>query len=85
LEEPLKLPALKIDLPLYWFFVLAPIRFVLFHLYVLLQVLLLSTAVVYNDAVNRTVKSLATEQVLPQATSPSSQRSGIGIFCSLRR
>ncbi|HVR57210.1 MAG TPA: pentapeptide repeat-containing protein [Pseudolabrys sp.] len=57
LEEPLKLPALNIDLPLYWFFILAPILFVLLHFYVLLQVLLLGrTAAAYNEAVNRAVR-----------------------------
>jgi uncharacterized protein YjbI with pentapeptide repeats len=57
LGDPLKLPVLNIDLPLYWFFILAPILFVLFHLYVLLQVLLLGrTAVAYNDTVNQAVK-----------------------------
>ena len=57
LEELLKLPVLNIDLPLYWFFILAPILFVLLHLYVLLQVLLLGrTAVAYNDTVNQAVK-----------------------------
>jgi uncharacterized protein YjbI with pentapeptide repeats len=60
LEEPLKLPALNIDLPLFWFFVLAPILFVLFHLYVLLQVLLLGrTAAAYNEIINSTFCSAA--------------------------
>jgi uncharacterized protein YjbI with pentapeptide repeats len=54
LGEPLKLPVLNIDLPLFWFYVLAPILFVLFHLYVLLQVLLLGrTAAAYNESLNR--------------------------------
>jgi uncharacterized protein YjbI with pentapeptide repeats len=58
LEEPLRLPALNIDLPLYWFFLLAPILFVLLHLYVLLQVLLLGrTAAAYNEIVDRAVAS----------------------------
>jgi hypothetical protein len=58
LDEPLKMPVLNIDLPLYWFFVLAPVLFVLLHFYVLLQVLLLGrTAAAYNDAVNQAVKS----------------------------
>ena len=55
LAEPVKLPALNIDLPLWWFFVLAPILFVIFHSYVLLQVLLLGrTAAAYNDAIEKT-------------------------------
>jgi uncharacterized protein YjbI with pentapeptide repeats len=52
LAAPLKLPVLNIDLPLWGFFFLAPIMFVIFHAYVLLQVLLLGrTAAAYNDAV----------------------------------
>ena len=52
LDEPTKLPVLNIDLPLWWFFLLAPILFVVFHVYVLLQVLLLGrTAAVYNATI----------------------------------
>jgi hypothetical protein len=58
LQEPLKLPVLNIDLPLYWFFVLAPLLFVLLHFYVLLQVLLLSrTAAAYNETLDEAIKS----------------------------
>jgi len=47
-----KLPVLNIDLPLWGFFFLAPILFVIFHAYVLIQVILLArTATAYNDAV----------------------------------
>jgi uncharacterized protein YjbI with pentapeptide repeats len=54
LDEPMKLPVLNIDLPLWWFFLLAPVLFVIFHLYVLLQVLLLGrTAAAYNSAIVR--------------------------------
>jgi hypothetical protein len=54
LAEPLKLPVLNIDLPLWGFFFLAPILFVIMHVYVLLQVLLLArTAAAYNTAVER--------------------------------
>jgi len=54
LAEPLKLPVLNIDLPLLGFFFLAPVLFVILHVYVLLQVLLLArTAAVYNTAVER--------------------------------
>ena len=57
LEDPVKLPVLNIDLPLWGFFFLAPILFVIFHGYVLLQVLLLGrTAVAYNEALDRAVK-----------------------------
>jgi hypothetical protein len=52
--EPIKLPVLNIELPMWGFFFLAPILFVIFHLYVLLQVLLLGrTTAVYNAAVAR--------------------------------
>jgi hypothetical protein len=40
LAEPVKLPVLNIDLPLWGFFFLAPILLLIFHGYVLLQVLL---------------------------------------------
>src|SRR3954468_9601966 len=56
LAEPVKLPVLNIDLPLWGFFFLAPILLLIFHAYVLLQVLLLGrTAVAYNEAVDRQV------------------------------
>jgi len=54
LEDPVKLPVLNIDLKLIGFFFLAPILFVIFHAYVLLQVLLLGrTAAAYNEAVEK--------------------------------
>lgn len=57
LAEPVKLPVLNIDLPLWGFFFLGPILFVIFHAYVLLQVLLLGrTASAYNEAIDRVVK-----------------------------
>src|SRR5688500_9338820 len=56
LQDPVKLPALSIDLPLVGFFFFAPVLFIALHAYVLLQVLLLArTAASYNDAVNRRV------------------------------
>src|SRR3954454_766576 len=55
LAEPVKLPVLNIDLPLWGFFFLAPILFVIFHAYVLIQLVLLArTAAAYNAAVART-------------------------------
>jgi hypothetical protein len=46
---------LNIDLSLIGFYTLAPLLFVIFHVYVLVQVLLLArTAAVYNEAVERT-------------------------------
>src|SRR5262245_35459731 len=57
LEDPVKLPVLNIDLPLLGFFFLAPVLFVIFLAYVLLQVVLLGrTAATYNDALDRAVK-----------------------------
>lgn len=57
LAEPVKLPVLNIDLPLWGFFFLAPILFVIFHAYVLIQVILLArTAASYDDAVKKAVK-----------------------------
>ena len=56
LAEPLKLPVLNIELPLWGFFILAPILFVIFHAYVLIQVILLArTAAAYDCAVKRIV------------------------------
>src|SRR3954454_13492356 len=56
LAEPVKLPVLNIDLPLWGFFFLAPILFVIFHGYVLVQVILLArTAAAYNEAVDRSI------------------------------
>src|SRR5947209_3641314 len=56
LAESVKLPVLNIDLPLWGFFFLAPILFVIQHIYVLLQVVLLArTAVAYNEAVDRNI------------------------------
>src|ERR1043166_6792289 len=56
LAEPVKLPVLNIDLPLWGFFFLAPILFVILHAYVLMQVILLSrTAATYSTAVGKVV------------------------------
>jgi uncharacterized protein YjbI with pentapeptide repeats len=60
LEDPVKLPVLNIDLPMVGFFFLAPVLFVAFNIYVLLQLLLLSrTAAAYNEAVEHNVKDAA--------------------------
>lgn len=51
LGAPIKLPVLGINLPLVGFFSLAPILFVIFHIYVLTQIVVLArTAAAYNDA-----------------------------------
>jgi uncharacterized protein YjbI with pentapeptide repeats len=56
LSEPLRLPVLNLDLPLVGFFLIAPTLLVIFHGYVLLQLVLLArTAAAYNDAVNRAI------------------------------
>lgn len=58
LEDPIKLPALSVDLPLVGFFFLTPILLLVFHVYVLIQILLLErTAAAYNDALDRTVRT----------------------------
>src|SRR6516164_4078916 len=77
LAEPLKLPVLNIDLPIWGFFVLAPILFVLFHFYVLLQVLLLArTASSYNSALDSAVRS-------PTANATMRQRLANTLFAQI--
>jgi hypothetical protein len=54
LEEPLNLPVLNIKLPLLGFYILTPIIFVIFHFYMLLNLVLLArTAKSFEDAVMR--------------------------------
>jgi uncharacterized protein YjbI with pentapeptide repeats len=54
LESPLKLPVLDIDLPLLGFYILAPIIFVVFHFYMLLNLVLLArTAKSFEDSLAR--------------------------------
>src|SRR5262249_13585070 len=54
LESPLKLPVLNIDLPLLGFYILTPIIFVVFHFYMLLNLVLLArTAKCFEDALTR--------------------------------
>jgi uncharacterized protein YjbI with pentapeptide repeats len=56
LGEQIKLPVLNVDLPLVHFFLVAPALFVIFHVYVLVQVLLLCrTAAAYNEAVEHSI------------------------------
>jgi len=53
LQEPIKLPTINIDLPLVASAVLLPLVFVIYHVYVLLQVVLLArTAAAYNEALD---------------------------------
>ena len=77
LEEGLKLPALGTDVPLFWFFVLSPVLFVLLHVYVLLQVLLLGrTALAYSKAVDRATTA-------PQRNATVRQRLANTLFAQL--
>jgi uncharacterized protein YjbI with pentapeptide repeats len=56
LNGPIKLPVLNVDLPVWGFFFLAPVLFVVFHCYLLIQVLLLRrTAEAYNEAVEHSI------------------------------
>src|SRR4051812_39052651 len=92
LAEPVKLPVLNIDLPLWGFFFLAPILFVIFHAYVLIQLVLLArTATAYNDAVNHYAKVAADNSRVRQrlantlfaqlfAGSPRERTGWLGLF-----
>jgi uncharacterized protein YjbI with pentapeptide repeats len=60
LEEPIKLPTINIDLPLVASAILLPLLFVIYHIFVLLQVVLLArTADAYNDAIDHSVSDAA--------------------------
>src|SRR5262245_59161473 len=55
LEEPIKLPILDVNLSVFSFYFLAPLMFVVYHVYLLVQVVLLArTADVYEEAIERT-------------------------------
>src|SRR3954467_5459704 len=57
LEEPIKLPTINIDLPLVASAILLPLLFVIYHVFVLVQVVLLArTADAYNHALDRTME-----------------------------
>lgn len=54
LEEPLNLPVLNIKLPLIGYYILTPIIFVIFHFYMLLNLVLLArSAKAFEDALSR--------------------------------
>ncbi|MGZ5127733.1 MAG: hypothetical protein ACXWC1_33620, partial [Burkholderiales bacterium] len=56
LEDPIKLPTLNIDLPLLAAAILLPLLFVIYHVFVLVQVVLLArTAAAYNEAIEHAV------------------------------
>jgi len=67
LEEPIKLPTINIDVPLVASAILMPLLFVIYHVYVLLQVVLLArTAAAYNVAVERGVSHAADRTLVRQ-------------------
>src|ERR1043166_8588266 len=81
LAEPIKLPVLNIDLPLWGFFWLAPILFVVFHAYVLMQLILLArTAAAYNAAV---AKFAEQDNLSPEANASLRQRLANTLFSQI--
>lgn len=67
LQDPIKLPVLNIDLPLVGFFALAPVLFVIFHAYLVIQVLLLGrTAAAYNEAMEASIRTASDNARLRQ-------------------
>src|SRR5215204_2703720 len=70
LEEPIKLPTINIDLPLIASAILLPLLLVIYHVYVLLQVVLLArTADAYNKAVLHAVPDPAESSLIRQRLS----------------
>jgi uncharacterized protein YjbI with pentapeptide repeats len=64
-EDPVTLPTVSVRLPLTAFFLLTPLLFVVFHFYVLLQVVLLSrTAGAYKKALDATVKTALDRELI---------------------
>jgi uncharacterized protein YjbI with pentapeptide repeats len=81
LAEPVKLPVLNIDLPLWGFFWLAPILFVIFHAYVLIQLILLArTAAAYDAAVAKLVEQ---DNLSPEANTSLRQRLANTLFAQI--
>lgn len=81
LAEPVKLPVLNIDLPLWGFFWLAPILFVIFHAYVLIQLILLArTAAAYDAAVAKLVEQ---DNLSPEADASLRQRLANTLFAQI--
>ncbi|HEU0082553.1 MAG TPA: pentapeptide repeat-containing protein [Bradyrhizobium sp.] len=81
LAEPVKLPVLNIDLPLWGFFWLAPILFVIFHAYVLIQLILLArTAAAYDSAVAKLVEQ---DNLSPDANASLRQRLANTLFAQI--
>jgi uncharacterized protein YjbI with pentapeptide repeats len=81
LAEPVKLPVLNIDLPLWGFFWLAPILFVIFHAYVLIQLILLArTAAAYDAAVAKLAEQ---DNFSPEANASLRQRLANTLFAQI--
>jgi uncharacterized protein YjbI with pentapeptide repeats len=77
LAEPITLPVLNIGLPLFGFFWLAPILYLVFHTYVMLQIILLNrTAATYNEALDRVIRS-------PTANASMRQRLANTLFAQM--
>ena len=71
LEDPIKLPLLNVDLPLVGFFLIAPAILVIFHFYVLLQLLAMARKTRDYDTVLRKVAPAASDhQLLRQRLDP---------------
>jgi hypothetical protein len=81
LAEPVKLPVVNIDLPLWGFFWLAPILFVIFHAYVLIQLILLArTAAAYDAAVAKIAEQ---GNLSPEANASLRQRLANTLFAQI--
>lgn len=81
LAEPVKLPVLNIDLPLWGFFFLAPILFVIFHAYVLIQLILLArTASAYDAAMAKLTEQ---DNLSPEANASLRQRLANTLFAQI--
>ena len=94
LRDPIKLPVLNVDLPLIGFYCVAPALFVIFHTYLILQVLLLGrTAAAYNESLGMSIHSARASANLRQrlantlfaqlfAGSPRERTGWLGILLS---
>ena len=66
-EDPIKLPTINIEVPLVASAILLPLLFVIYHIYVLLQVVLLArTAAAYNEAIARAAPEAADSTLVRQ-------------------
>src|SRR3954468_7711791 len=67
LEEPIKLPTINIELPLLASAILLPLLFAIYHVFVLVQVVLLArTADVYNQALDQAMAEREERTVVRQ-------------------